>query len=77
MSGQIVYRGRLKPAVEHAVGTFGIAPQAVVFPIGLIYERLETRGVALVQQKVTGPLPAEDVAGRVAPGSALIGPISG
>jgi hypothetical protein len=77
MGDRVTYCRRLKPAVEHAVGTFGIATQAVFLPIGFLHERLETRGIPLICQQITGPLPPEDVAGRDTPGGALVGTIAG
>jgi len=42
MVESIVNGGRFKTAMEHAVGTLGIATIAITFPIRLLHKGLET-----------------------------------
>src|SRR5690349_20479098 len=75
--GQGIHRlGRLVAAMGHAVGAFLIAARAVAVPVGLLHELAEGLGVAFAEQ-VAGLLPAEDIAGRHAPGGAHIFLIAG
>src|SRR5262249_56941176 len=67
----VVHRGRLVPAVHHAVAALLVAAAlAVVLPARGLEQLLERRRVALLEQ-IAGALPAEDVVGRVAPWRAL------
>src|ERR1700746_990002 len=61
------YRGRLVAAVHHAIGALLVIPGAVSVPVGIFHEFLEGLRVALAEQ-ITGPLPAEIVSCRIAPG---------
>ena len=63
----------LKAAVEHAVGTLGIATIAIIFPIRLLKKGFETWGIAFLGQQITRPLPAKDIPGRVTPRGARVG----
>ena len=66
----VVDRSSFVAAVDHAVGALGVAGfGAVVFPVGRFHQFGKGIGVAVLQQ-VTGLLPAEDVVGGHAPGSA-------
>ena len=49
MDESVVNGGRLKTAMEHAVGTLGIATVAVVFPIRLLDKGLESWGIAFLR----------------------------
>ena len=77
MPESIVNGGRFKTAVEHAVGTLGIATVAIVFPTRFVYQGLETGGIPFFRQQITRPLPAEDIPRRISPGGARVGLISG
>src|SRR6185312_6259964 len=72
MRERIVHCRALEPAMRHAVVTGGVASHAIVIPRGILHQRLECWRITLVSQQITGPLPAEDVVGRRAPGRALI-----
>ena len=76
MGERIHCRRRLIAAMGHAVGAFLIAAGAVAVPVGALHELLEGLGVAFAEQ-VARPLPAEHVAGRIAPRRALILLIAG
>src|SRR3970282_1601029 len=68
---RVVDRGRLIPAVDHAVAALLVAALfAVVFPLRAVHQLLEARGIAFLEQ-VAGALPAEHIKGGVAPGRAL------
>src|SRR5262245_15262244 len=67
----VVHRGRLVPAVHHAVAALLVAAAlTVILPARGLEQLLERRRVALLEQ-IAGALPAEDVEGRVAPRRAL------
>src|ERR1700730_6705940 len=65
------YRGRLVAAVHHAVGALLVIPGAVGVPVGIFHKLLEGLRIALAEQ-IAGPLPAEIVPCRVAPGGAAV-----
>src|SRR4030095_16909267 len=68
---RVVHRRRLVPAVHHAVAALLVpAPPPVVLPARGLEQLLEARRVSLLEE-VAGPLPAEDVEGRVTPRRAL------
>src|SRR5215211_6333266 len=62
--------------MHHAVGAFLVVAGAVGIPVGLLHQLLEGLGVAFAEQ-IAGTLPAEIVAGRIAPGRAAIGLVAG
>src|SRR5271170_1758 len=72
MADRIDDRGCLIPAVHHAIGAFFVIAGPVGIPIGFLHQRLEGFGIAFAEQ-VTGTLPAEIGARRVAPRGATIG----
>ena len=76
MSDGVVDGGRLVAAMGHAVGAFFIIAGAVFVPVRGFHQFLEGRGETLAQE-IAGALPAEDIAGRVAPGRAVILLIAG
>src|SRR5581483_2606868 len=59
--------GRLVAAVHHAVRAFLVVAGTVGVPIRLGHQLMEALGVTLAQE-IAGPLPAEIVPGRIAPG---------
>src|SRR4029077_20156574 len=65
------YRGRLVAAVHHAVGALLVIPGAVGVTVSIFHEFLEGFRIALAEQ-IAGPLPAEIVPCRVAPGRAAV-----
>src|SRR5262249_5693570 len=67
----------LEAAVGHAVVAAGVAAHTVALPLGLLHQRAEGRCVTFVGEQITGPLPAKDVVGGVAPGRALISLVAG
>src|SRR6476469_10238104 len=69
-------RRGLVAGMHHAVGAFLVIAGAVGIPVGLFHQLLEGLGVAFAQQ-VTGPLPAEDGAGRIAPRRAVVTLVAG
>src|SRR5690242_13926979 len=67
----VVDGGGLVAAVHHAVLALLVAaPAPVLLPARGLHQLLERGGVALLQQ-IAGPLPAEEVVGRIAPRRAL------
>src|SRR5687767_5277641 len=62
-------RGRLVAAVDHAVLAALVLAAAVLRPVGVVHQAVEA-AVMLVGDEIARPLPALDVAGRVAPGRA-------
>ncbi len=77
MADGVINGGRLKAAMKHAVAAFGIPAHTIVIPVCTFHKDLETRGVFPVNPEITGPLPPEDVPGRVSPGGAGVGLIAG
>src|SRR5690348_13129175 len=69
---RVIGRGALEAAMRHAVRTFRIAPDSVIFPIGLLDEILEGGNVAFVDEQIAGLLPTEHVPARHAPRGALV-----
>src|SRR5262252_197853 len=68
---RVIHRRGLVATVHHAVAALLVAAAlAVVLPARRLQQLLERRRVALLEQ-IAGPLPAEDVEGRVAPRRAL------
>src|SRR5258708_36541843 len=63
-------------AVHHAIGALLVIARSVGIPIRLFHEFTKTSGIAFAKQ-ITGPLPAENVARRIAPRRAAIGLIAG
>lgn len=49
MCESVIDCGGLETAMEHAIGTFGVATIAVLAPIRLLQKGLETRGIALLR----------------------------
>ena len=76
VTDRVRHRRGLVAAMRHAVGAFLVVPGAIAVPVGGFHQLLERRGVALAKQ-IAGALPAEDVAGRVAPGRAAVLLIAG
>src|SRR6202035_383218 len=72
----IFHGGRLEAAMDHAVGAFFVVAGAIGVPVGFLHQLLETRRIAFAKQ-IAGALPAEDRAGGIAPGRALVGSIAG
>src|SRR5215472_3680191 len=68
--------GCLVPAVHHALRALLVVPGAVGVPVRLLQQLLERFRVTLAEQ-IAGALPAEIVAGRIAPRRAAIGLIAG
>src|SRR5690348_7447624 len=62
--------------MDHAVGALFVIAGAVGVPVGLRHQLLEALGIALAEQ-IARPLPAEDVARRIAPRRAVIGLVAG
>src|SRR5262249_10568537 len=76
MRDRVLHRGRLVAAVHHAVRTLLIIAGAIGIPVGLFHQLAEGAGIAFAQQ-ITGALPAEHGAGRIAPRRAVVLLISG
>src|SRR5882724_10372590 len=71
---ECVVDGRtLESTMRHTVVAGGVAAHTVLLPLGVFHEGLERGRIAFVGQQVTGALPTEQVVGRHAPGSALVG----
>ena len=62
----------LETAMEHAIGTLGVATVAIVTPIRLLHKGPETWGMTLLRQQVARSLPAKDIPRRVTPRGALV-----
>ena len=62
----------LEAAMEHAVGTLGVATVAIVTPIRLLHKGPEAWGIALLRQQVARSLPAKDIPRWVTPRGALV-----
>src|ERR1700683_2526190 len=77
MAERVVDRRTLESAMRHAVVAARVLADAVLFPLGVIDQRAVARRVSLIGEQVAGPLPAEYVVRRIAPGRALIGLIAG
>ena len=77
MGQGIADRRALVARVHHAVIALGVSAAAVVFPSGVLHQLAEAARVALVHQKIAGPLPTEHVAGRIAPRRAFVALIAG
>src|ERR1700739_2834888 len=65
------YRGCLVTAVHHAVGALLVIPGAVSVPVGVFHPLLEGLRIAFAEQ-IAGPLPAEIVPCRIAPGRTVV-----
>src|SRR5438309_3418440 len=73
VSERVLHRRAFEAAVGHAVVALGVAPDAVLIPARILQQGSVAGRVAFIGEQVAGPLPTEDVIGRVAPRRALIG----
>ena len=76
MGEHVIDCGRLKAAVKHTIAASRVTPGSVTVPVRFIAKRPEAVGVAAFGPEIAGPLPAEDIPGRVAPGGTIIVPVA-
>jgi len=72
VSERVIHRRALEPAVGHAVVAAGVASYAVVVPARVLQQGAVAGRVTFIGEQIAGPLPTEDVIGRIAPRCALI-----
>src|SRR5205823_12405904 len=68
--------GSLVAAVHHALSAFLVIAGAVGIPIRPFHQLLKGLGITFAEQ-IAGPLPAEIIARRIAPGRAVVGLVAG
>src|SRR5258708_5767493 len=76
MTHGVLHGGGFVAAVHHAIGALLVIARSIGVPIRLFHEFAKAPGIAFAKQ-ITGPLPAENVARRIAPRRAAIGLIAG